>query len=210
VSAGAVPSVLARFMPYDATTPRQLLGEDAFRVREIDGKRVSQGRLVLAPGRYELTLMVVDPGTAETGIRRETIVIPVREDALHVSDLLWAKEIESLPYASLVTYTEPYMIGAFRVVPRIEERLVAGETLRLFYEIYGGSSPYRVTYQLEGQEDDGTWVALGTPSTHETSVSAQGWELPTSPRWPAGNYRLRLSIRDAAEALVLEAPGPAR
>ena len=53
-----------------------------------------------------------------------------------------------------------------------------------------------MAYQIEGREDDGTWVALGRPSSGEQSGTAQGWELPTTPGWPVGDYRVKIAVTD--------------
>jgi hypothetical protein len=87
-------------------------------------------------------------------------------------------------------------------VPRIDAGFPRGQALRLFFEVYGGTPPYRITYQVEGRDLDGSWVRLGKPAVDEQTVAAQGWELPTSDAWPLGEYRVRVDVEDARQRLV--------
>lgn len=194
---GEKPAIIARFTHRDATRQPRLLGEDSFRVVQVGDTRVAQGRLSLDPGHYDVTLLVADPVKVRTGLLNIETVVPEPSDRLRLSDVAWASELESLPYASLVSYDEPYIVGPFRVVPRLGATFRPGETVRLFYEIYGASYPVRVSYRLQGREDDGTWVDLGLPATAQQSASSQGWDLPTSERWPPGDYRIRIEARDS-------------
>jgi GWxTD domain-containing protein len=202
IEQGTVPAIIARFSSHDATVQPRMLGEDSFRVVESGKRRIAQGRLVLDPGTYDITVLVADPATAATGMQRKTIQVPEPTDRLRLSDVVWAVELEPLEFASLASHDEPYLIGPFRVVPRIDEAFAKGDTLKLFYEVYGGTPPYRISYQLEGQDLDGTWVLLGRPATGEQSAAAQGWEVTTSPAWPEGEYRVRIEVEDSGERLV--------
>jgi hypothetical protein len=193
------PSIIARFAPRDPTRETRLLGEDSFRIVESVGRRVAQGRLVLEPGPYDVTVMVVDPLTALPGLARQTLQIPEASQQLRLSDVLWAAELEPLRYASLASHDEPFQVGPFRVVPRLDDVFRPGETLKLFYEIYGGSPPYRIEYSLQLQQADETWNMLGNPSERSQDASAQGWALPTSDGWPLGRYRIAIDVRDSEE-----------
>lgn len=197
------PSVIARLAYADdpARAP-VVLGEDAFKVATADGVRVAQGRVLLEPARYALTVVVVDPETAATGIERETFDVPPRSADLRLSDMLWAADLTPLPYASLASHDEPFHVGPFRVLPRVDSVFRPGQTLRLFYEVYGGSPPYRVTYTVQGREDDGRWTSLGQPSSSEQDGAAQGWALPTTDVWPSGSYRIHVEVADGADHRV--------
>lgn len=200
-------SVIARFTPQDATLLPRLLGEDSFRVEEHDGTRLAQGRLLLDPGAYALTLLVTDPRTAATGLLRRTVVVPGETPALRLSEMVWATVLESLPYASLASYDEPFQVGPFRVLPRLDGIYRKGQTIRLFYEIYGGSPPYHLLYQLEGRDEHGGWVGLGRPMKGEQTAAGQGWEQPTTESWPLGEYRVRIEVEDSsASRATAEAP----
>lgn len=210
VREGSLPSVLARFV--DSEEPQReplILGEDSFRFDVAGGKRLAQARIVLRPGHYALTVLVVDPDTAATGLYRSTVFVPPPSTELRLSDVLWANDIESLAYAGLASHDEPFHVGPFRVLPRLSSSYRPGETLKLFYEIYGGTPPYRITYQIEGRDDDGSWVALGRPSNGGPQTSAQGWELPTTGEWPLGDYQVKIAIADGAQQ-QLEARLPFR
>ncbi len=207
VAEGSAPSVVARFsFPDEPGRPPRMLGEDSFKLATTGGRRLAQGRIKLDPARYALTLVVVDPETAATGLHRETLELAPATPEMQLSDLALTQELEALPYAALASHDEPFHVGPFRVYPRPNATFRAGETVTLFYEIYGGRAPYRIAYQLEGRELDGSWIALGQPARLEDRGSAQGWDLPTSAAWPRGDYRLRVAVADgdqhAVEAVV--------
>jgi len=197
VPEGSVPSVLARFtFAGDPTRQPRMLGEDTFKVATTGGRRLAQARMALAPGRYDLTVLVVDPNTAATGMHRSSVVVLPSSPGMRLSDVQWAAEIQPLEYASLASHDEAFHVGPFRVLPRFGLDYRPGDTLKLFYEVYGGRPPYRVAYQVEGREDDGRWVALGRPSSGEQSGAAQGWELQTTSLWPLGEYQVQIAITD--------------
>jgi GWxTD domain-containing protein len=196
------PAIITRFRAQDASDRQRMLGEDSFRVEHVAEQRVAQGRVLLEPGSYDVTVLVADPATASTGMHRTSIRIPEPSDRLRLSDVIWAEELSPLEFASLASHDEPYLVGPFRVVPRLAGDFSPGETLRLFYEVYGGTPPYRVSYQVEGLELDGSWVRLGRPATAERPGSAQGWEFPTAAGWPEGDYRVRIDVEDSGERLI--------
>ncbi len=205
-SAPTEPAVIARFSPRDATARPRILAEGSFRLEGSGAERVIQGRLRLDPGTYDLTVMAADPEAVSNGIFHGVVTVPGHDDRLGVSDVCLARVLEPVAYASLASYDEPYSVGAFRVIPRVDAALRRGDPLQLFYEIHGGKPPYTVSYRLEGKEDNGSWTALGRPVVLEQAEAAQGWTLPTSAMWPLGDYRARIEIRDdqgaAASATV--------
>jgi GWxTD domain-containing protein len=202
VPSDTTPAVIARFRPRNAQEPERMLGEDTFRTATLPERRVAQSRLRLEPGTYDLTVLVADPNTAATGMHRASFDIPQPTDRLRLSDVVWADELTALEYASMASHDEPFVVGPFRVLPRLDETFRCGETLKLFYEVYGGEAPYDITYQIEGQELDGSWVELGPSATTVQQEAAQGWEVPTSTAWPSGAYRVRLDVEDAGQRLV--------
>jgi hypothetical protein len=165
--------------------------------------------VVLPPDDYDLTVLVADPSTAGTGMFRGAVRVPPPSAELRLSDWTWAERVEPLAYKALASYDEPYHVGPYRIVPRLSATFRAGDTLRLFFEIYGGTPPFQVTYRVEGQELDGSWVALGKPASGDPASESQGWELVTSDRWPLGEYRVRIEVADR-EGRRLEAGAPFR
>lgn len=197
------PALIARFSPLDATQPSRILGEGSFKHLSHDGRRYAQARVRLQPGEYALTVMVADAANIRTGLHRRQIRIVAPGDRLSFSDIVWSETLDSLPYAVMASYDEAFIIGTFRVLPRVKEHFVPGETLRLFYEVYGGTMPLRITYTLQGRDLDNSWVDLGPATTEEQFSNLQGWEIPTSERWPLGEYRVRIEVLDADERLII-------
>lgn len=195
------PALLARFSR-KADGAAHLLGEGSFRVDGEGGQRVAQGRVILAPGAWDVTALAVDPASGVSRIFRGRFETPAAGGALRVSDVVLARAMEPLRFATQASYDAPYIVGGFRVVPQVPASVATGEPVRLFFEIYGGAPPYRARYQLEGREDDGRWRPLGSPQEHEATTRGQGFELPTGRSWPQGAYRIRVVVGDAAGASI--------
>jgi len=196
------PSIIARFTSRDATERPRILGEGSFKYVTHEERRYAQARVLLPPGEYTLTVMVADPGNIRTGLERRSVRINAPSERMDFSDLVWSETLDPLPYAVMASYDEPFIIGTFRVLPRVKKRFVPGDSLRLFYEVYGASMPLRITYTLQGKDLDGSWVDLGAPAVDEQSSNLQGWEIPTNEHWPLGDYRVLVEILDADERLI--------
>jgi hypothetical protein len=194
------PSILARFSHKGTKTGAQILGEGSFRVEGEGAERVAQGRVLLDATPWDLTVLSVDPGTGASRIYRGRVEPLPGAQALHLSDLVLARTMEPLPFAAQASYDAPYIVGGFKVTPRPEDRVERGSPVRLFFEIYGGTSPYHLAFQLEGREADGRWVALGQPQENDATQRGQGFELATKANWPLGPYRLRVKVVDATGA----------
>jgi hypothetical protein len=197
-------TAMGRFARKGAKDPKEgarLLGEGSFRVQGEGDERVVQSRIVLDPGAWDVTLLAVDPVTGSNRVYRGTID-PLPPDAIRTSDIVLARTLEPLPFATQASYDAPYIVGGFRVTPLVGTTLPRGEPVQLFYEIYGGTAPFHLTYQLEGQENDGRWRALGKAQERDSSERDQGFALPTAASWPLGAYRIRIALTDAAGLAV--------
>ena len=199
-SAGAgVPAIIARFEPKAGGGRARILGEDSFRVDGEGEGRVAQGRVALSSGAWSVTVLAVDAASGASRIYRGTVdPLPDPSAGPTLSDLVFARELEPLPFAAQASYTDPYIVGGFRVTPRGARALPRGEPLQVFFEIYGGTMPGHLTYVLEGQEDDGRWRKLASPPERAATERGQAFVLPTGPSWPLGGYRLRVRFEDAS------------
>ena len=196
------PSILARFAKKGATAGAQILGEGSFRVEGEGADRVAQARLALDAGPWEATVLSVETATGVSRIFRGHVDPLPAGPSLHLSDVVLASAMEPLPFAAQASYDAPYIVGGFKVTPRAIPELKRGASVQLFFEIYGGTGPYHLAYQLEGREKDGRFVALGTPQENDATARGQGFALPTSPRWPAGAYRVQVTVADAGGVKV--------
>ena len=194
------PSVLARFSQKSSPKDGHILGEGSFRLDGEGDGRVAQGRVLLSPGRWEVTVLAVDPASGVSRIFKGHIDPLPAGPSPHLSDIVIAREMKPLPFASQASYDAPYIVGGFQVTPRAAASIKRGTPLQIFYEIYGGTAPFRLAYQLFGQEKDGSWRALGQPQESNATERGQGYELPTRASWPVGAYRLKLTVTDAAAA----------
>ncbi len=196
------PSVLARFSHKGVKTGAQILGEGSFRIEGEGDDRLAQGRVLLDAVPWELTVLSVEPATGASRIFRGRVEPLPGGNALRLSDVVLASKMEPLPFAAQASYESPYLVGGFHVTPLPESQLIRGSPVQVFFEIYGGTAPYHIDYQLEGREKGDRWVALGAPQKHEGTAAGQGFALETSAKWPVGIYRLRIKVVDAAAASV--------
>lgn len=194
------PSVLARFSRKGSTKDAHVLGEGSFRADGEGEDRVTQGRVLLEPGAWEVTALAVEPASGVSRIFKGHFDAPPAGSALRLSDIALARQMEPLRYAAQASYDAPYIVGGFRVVPRPVTSIRRGTPVQTFFEIYGGAPPFHLAYQLEGQEKDGRWRALGPPQQSDATERGQGFALPTGAAWPVGAYRLKVAVTDAASA----------
>jgi len=200
------PSILARFSRKGTTAGAHILGEGSFRVDGEGADRVAQARLMLEPGAWEATVLSVETATGVSRIYKGHVDPLPGGMALHLSDVVLASAMEPLPFAAQASYEAPYIVGGFKVTPKAIPELKRGASVQLFFEIYGGTGPYHLAYQLEGREKDGRFVALGKPQENDATARGQGFALPTSERWPAGAFRVRVTVTDAAGAKASALP----
>ncbi len=194
------PTILAKFARPGVAAASRILAEGSFRVADDGASRIAQGRIALGAGTWELTVLAVDPASGANRVYRGRVDPIPGAGPVRLSDLVLARTMEPLPFAVQAAYTDPYIVGGFKVVPRVALSLPRGEPMRVFYEIYGGAPPYHVSYQLDGQDNDGSWRALGKPQEQDTDRTGQGFELPTGPSWPTAAYRLRVQVTDGRGA----------
>jgi GWxTD domain-containing protein len=197
---GEPPSILARFSRKGDKTGAHILGEGSFRIDGDGDRRIAQARLTLDAEPWEATVLSVEPKTGVSHIYRGHVDPLPAGPALHLSDVVLASAMEPLPFASQASYDAPYIVGGFKVTPKPLPQVKRGDAVQLFFEIYGGAAPYHLAYQLEGQEKDGRFIALGKPQEHDGTERGQGFALPTAASWPAGAYRIRIRVVDAAGA----------
>jgi GWxTD domain-containing protein len=192
------PSVLARVARKGAASDQRVLGEGSFRIEGDGPDRVAQARVLLSPDTWDATVLSVEPVTGVGRIFRTRIEPLGAGDKLRLSDLVLASSMAPLPYAAQASYESPYIIGGFRVTPKAVATVGRGNPVQAFFEIYGGAGPFQIAYQLEGREQDGRFVPLGKPQQSDATERGQGYALDTSPKWPAGAYRLSVTVRDAS------------
>lgn len=196
-----VPTILARFSKPGSKEGAHILAEGSFRVDGEGEQRLAQGRVSLPAAPWDVTVLAVDPASGANRMFHGR-VDPLPAEGLTTSDLVLASALAPLPYAVQASYTDPYIVGGFRVTPSPRQEIRRGTPVRTYFEIYRGTEPFHVVYQLEGQEDDGRWRPLGRPQDRQAEGRGQGFELPTSPSWPLGSYRLQIHVEDAGGAAV--------
>lgn len=165
---------------------------------------VYQKKIGLEPGLYKVELVVRDANNEQMGMARQRVSLgrPSPERLL-TSAVFLARRIESVGDPELVG--EPFVMGSFKVVPRIDRRYQSGEPLIVYFEVYNfgldastGEPDLKIDYRIRPR--------AGRPQAMTGSVKGSTFRLrdrvivahavPLGGLGPGG-YRLEITISDA-------------
>ena len=94
---------------------------------------VHQKKVMLAPGRYRLDLVVKDVESGRMGTKAVSVNVPIAaSDDLSFSSLILTRNVE----ASGGDLSEPFVLGTFKVKPQIDRVFPKGAYLGFYFEIY--------------------------------------------------------------------------
>ena len=169
-----------------------------------EATQVFQAVASIPPGRYLLEISYRHSRGPVSGSVRDFIEVPVfSSDGLTVSSIILSSRLEKME-APAPPGASPFILGRYRVVPRINRVYAGPEELTIFYQVYGASmgSDRRAHLDLSYQfylEDADAWLPIGGPITFpgETDL-AQAWRVPLH-GLPTGRYRLEVSVRDRVQ-----------
>lgn len=160
------------------------------------------------PGRYLLDVSYQDTDQRIMGSVRDMIDVPAFETkGLGVSSLVLASRLEKNEGVPAADAGTPFMLGAYRVIPRTRQSYPHDEPLLVFYEITGGwpGEDGRAHFDLSYQfylEDAGAWLPVGPPIAIDDQTDAeQAFSVPLS-GMPSGRYRLEVTVADRSAGAV--------
>lgn len=113
----------------------RLQGSSAELERLRRGNALYQKKLLLPPGRYVIDLVLQDTNSKKLGSFQQLVVVPEPREKPWLSSLVLADLMR--PLRDDEALTDPFAIGAQKVVPNLERRFRPSERLGLFFQIYG-------------------------------------------------------------------------
>jgi GWxTD domain-containing protein len=183
--------------------------------RASDGARLFQGGVIVEPGSYTVDYALATTGQTPQTVLTDVVVVPSpsSDAGLAVGPVALASHFERLADSAAPEYSAPFNLGRLRIVPRLDDRISAGEDLSFYYQVLGaatdpiGGRPdldleyrlFRIASGGGGPEAD---QPFGRPIhlTGEQSL-LQGFSLVTT-GWPPGDYRLQVIVTDNLSGLT--------
>ena len=186
----------------------------------VNHSSVYQRTIPLRSGLYRLDVVVKDPQSGNVGVLEAPLRVPrYEDDKLDASSLILGDEIHSVPSSQVGQ--GPFVLGAYKVRPRINPSFSASEKMGVFLQLYNlqrdpqthktnVSVSYRVTkgeQQIWKQEESSEQLhQTGEQITIERN-------LPLSELAP-GNYSVEIYVVDLltkqaisrASGFVVKAP----
>jgi hypothetical protein len=175
--------------------------ESLFRT-ELEGQSVYQKAVPLRPGRYRLDVVIKDVNSGDVGTIATALPVPrYDQNQLAVSTLILADKIEPVPAHSIGL--GPFVLGASKVRPRVDEAFTTDDNLGLYLQVYNlkldeathktsASVNYRITRDdkdvLNHTETNADLGQHGTQLTLEKLLPLRALE--------PGKYKIEIQITD--------------
>lgn len=182
------------------STDPLIVGLERLQAASPDGRELYAGRTVLDPGKeYRVRFAFTDEDRSILVVRSARIVVPDLGDGpLTASSLVPAESFG--PQASDAPAV--FAIGSETVVPRIGATFGRGETLRLYFQVYGAAvdpsskrARVDVAFRFEHLRR-GAYRKFQRPfRVRGASGASLGLALPVGD-WPAGSYRVTVDLAD--------------
>ncbi len=98
-------------------------------------KSTYQKMLLLAPGRYKLTLVIKDDHSQTVGTRQVGLTLPgVEEGKLATSSVILARALQFVE--EVPEQLTPFLLGDFKVVPNVSRTFNAGDDMGVYLQVY--------------------------------------------------------------------------
>jgi GWxTD domain-containing protein len=175
--------------------------ESLFRA-ELEGKSIYQKAVPLRPGLYRLDVVMKDVNSGDVGTIATSLRVPrYEENQLASSTLILADRIEPVPPRSIGL--GPFVLGASKVRPRVDEVFTTDDNLGLYLQVYNlkldeatSKADASINYRISRGDKDvlthsETNAQLGQTGTQLTLEKL----LPLASLEP-GKYKVEISITD--------------
>lgn len=163
---------------------------------------IFQKAVPLRPGLYRLDVVVKDVQSGNVGVIQTALRVPrFASDELAASTLILADKIEPVPAPQIGL--GPFVLGSYKVRPRLSRQFSTGENLGLFLQLYNlqtdenvHKTDVQVTYQLLKNRDQ-IWAASESgDSIHQTGEQVTLNRLIPLAAFAPGVYTLNVTILD--------------
>ena len=172
---------------------------------------VYQKKINLKPGLYKVELVVRDTNSDEFGTSQQRVSLsqPISQQLL-TSAVFLARRIEAVEDPELVA--EPFVIGPFKVVPRVDQRYRPGEPLLVYIEIYNfqldqssNEPQLRVDYEIRPREGEPLTRSMDVSSLvllRDRAIAITAFQLDSL---EPGRHELNITVSDliAAQSTTL-------
>jgi GWxTD domain-containing protein len=177
--------------------------------KTIEQPSIFQKAVPLRPGLYRLDVVIKDTQSGNVGVIDTALRVPRFEsETLGASTLILADKIESVPASQIGL--GPFVLGPYKVRPRVSREFSTTESLGLFLQLYGLQrdpavlkSRVAVTYKL-AKNRELVWQSTETSdSIRQTGEQITlNRQIPLSAFAP-GPYSLEVEVRDLVSGQTL-------
>jgi GWxTD domain-containing protein len=170
--------------------------------KTLEQSSIFQKSVPLSPGLYKLDIVVKDRESGNIGVIETAVRVPrFEEGTLGASTLILADKIEAVPPAQIGL--GPFVIGPYKVRPRVSREFSSSENLGLFLQIYNlqrdsalQKPSVSVSYKVL-RNGDQVWTTTETSD----SIRQNGEQLTLNRLIPLaafapGSYKLQVNIQD--------------
>src|SRR5262245_17242357 len=170
--------------------------------KTLEQSSVFQKSVPLSPGLYKLDVVVKDKESGNLGVIATALRVPrFEEGTLGASTLILADKIESVPASQIGL--GPFVIGPYKVRPRVSREFSISENLGLFLQIYNlrrdeafQKPSVAVKYTLL-KHGDQVWTTTETSD----SIRQNGEQVTLNRLIPLaafspGTYKLQVNVQD--------------
>lgn len=175
--------------------------ESLFRA-ELEGQSIYQKAVPLRPGRYRLDVVIKDVNSGDVGTIATALPVP-RYDAnqLASSTLILADKIEPVPARTIGL--GPFVIGASKVRPRVNESFTTDDSLGLYLQVYNlkldgttNKTSASISYRIIRDDKD-----VFTHTETNADLGQTGTQLTLEKMLPLrtiepGKYKVEIEVTD--------------
>jgi GWxTD domain-containing protein len=170
--------------------------------KTIGQSSVFQKSVPLSPGLYRLDVVVKDRESGNIGVIETALRVPRFADGtLGASTLILADKIESVPATEIGL--GPFVIGPYKVRPRVSREFSSAENLGLFLQVYNLERDEAlqipsvlVKYTLLADGDQ-VWTATETSdSIRQNGEQVTFYRLVPLAAFRPGGYKLQVEVQD--------------
>jgi len=170
--------------------------------KTIGQSSVFQKSVPLSPGLYRLDVVVKDRESGNIGVIETALRVPRFADGtLGASTLILADKIESVPATEIGL--GPFVIGPYKVRPRVSREFSSAENLGLFLQVYNLERDEAlqipsvlVKYTLLADGDQ-VWTATeSSDSIRQNGEQVTFYRLVPLAAFRPGGYKLQVEVQD--------------
>jgi hypothetical protein len=170
--------------------------------KTLEQSSIFQKSVPLSPGLYRLDVVVKDVESGNIGVIDTALRVPRFEsETLGASTLILADKIEPVPSTQLGL--GPFVLGSYRVRPRLSHEFAKAESLGLFLQLYNlqrdeavQKSSVFVTYGIVRNHEQVWGSTESSDSFRQTGEQVTlNRQIPLAGFAP-GAYSLEITVRD--------------